>query len=376
MKPIQINKRKIGPGYPAYVIAEMSCNHGGDYQQAVSLVHEAKKAGADAIKVQTYTPDTMTLSAPQDWFKIQSGTLWDGRTLHQLYQEAHTPWDWQPNLQKVAQEVGIDFFSSPFDDSAVDFLEKLNLPAYKVASFELVDIPLIQRIAQTGKPMILSTGLASRTEILEAVQAARQAGATQIALLKCTSEYPAQPADMNLSAIPYWQRVLGVPVGLSDHSQGIEIASAAVAMGACIVEKHLILSRSQGGPDAPFSLEPSEFQAMVQTIRKVEQAVGSPHHQISRAEEKNRCFRRSLFVVSDVKQGESFTKRNVRSIRPANGLAPKYFPVVLGKKAARDITRGTPLSWDLISGGAENQIEKTDLVYEPSNANANSSDRS
>jgi len=346
---IEINGRRIGKGHPTYVVAELSCNHGGNFEKAAALVRAAKQAGADAVKLQTYKPETITLDSTQEHFKINKGTPWDGQTLYQLYGKAHTPWDWQPKLKRAAEEIGIDLFSSPFDDTAVDFLEKMGVPAYKVASFEIVDIPLIRRIAQTGKPIILSTGLANFLEITEAVEAARAAGARQIALLKCTSKYPAQPSDMNLSAIPHLANALHLPVGLSDHTMGTEVAQAAVALGACILEKHLILSRADGGPDAGFSLEPDEFQAMVRGIRAVEQAIGSPDAPISAEEALNRCFRRSLFVVEQVKAGEPFTTENVRSIRPAEGLAPKHLPIVLGKKAARDIEKGTPLAWDMMT---------------------------
>lgn len=346
---IQINGRWIGPGHPAYIVAELSCNHRGKFEKAVQLIQAAKSAGADAVKLQTYTPDTITLDSTHPSFRIDADNTWAGRTLYGLYQEAFTPWDWQPKLKQIAQEQGLDLFSSPFDETAVEFLEKMGVPAYKVASFEIVEIPLIQRIARTGKPMILSTGLADFQEITEAVQAAQEAGAGQIAILKCTSGYPASPAEMNLAAILHLAQTLHLPVGLSDHTLGTEVAQAAVALGACIVEKHLILSRSDGGPDAGFSLEPDEFQQMVRGIRIVEQAIGNPIPEISAEELKNRCFRRSLFAVQDIRAGETFTPQNVRSIRPGHGLAPKYLPKVLGTKAAHDIERGTPFSWDLIA---------------------------
>ena len=347
---IKIRGRTIGAEAATYIVAEMSCNHLGQFDTAVELIKAAQRAGADAIKLQTYTPETITLNVQEGPFSIKSGNTWAGRTLYDLYREASTPWEWQPKLQRVAREVGIELFSSPFDESAVDFLETMGVPAYKVASFELVDIPLIQRLAKTGKPMILSTGLATFAEITEAVYAAREAGATQIALLKCTSEYPTHPKHMNLAAIPRLSRALHVPVGLSDHTLGLEIAEAAVALGACIIEKHLTLSRAAGGPDAGFSLEPQEFQAMVQGIRRVEEAIGNADYAIFPEEERNRCFRRSLFVVEDVKIGEMLTRQNIRSIRPADGLPPKYLPLVLGKRATQDISRGTPLRWDLVSG--------------------------
>ncbi|MBI3087389.1 MAG: pseudaminic acid synthase [Candidatus Omnitrophica bacterium] len=346
---IEINGRRIGPGHPAYVIAELSCNHRGSFDRAAALIKAAKAAGADAVKLQTYTPDTLTLDARTAPFQIKPGNTWAGRTLYELYQEAFTPWEWQPKLKAVAAEAGIDLFSSPFDETAVEFLERLEMPAFKVASFEIVDLPLIERIAKTGKPMILSTGLATLVEILEAVEAARRAGATQLAVLKCTSDYPARPSDMHLAAIPRLARALGVPVGLSDHTLSREVPQAAVALGACIIEKHLILSRADGGPDAGFSFEPDEFRVMVKGIRTVEQAIGTPDWRLSDGEGRNRGFRRSLFVVADVKAGAALTTTNVRSIRPADGLPPKYLPLVLGRRAARDIAKGTPLSWDLVT---------------------------
>jgi len=346
---IQIGKRRIGAGAPVYVIAELSANHNQDYDQAVRLVHAAKQAGADAVKLQTYTADTITVCSDREEFRIGGGTLWDGRSLHDLYGEAYTPWEWQPKLKKVAEELGLDLFSSPFDGTAVDFLEKMDVPAYKLASFELVDIGLIQKIAGTCKPMIMSTGMATLEEINEAVQAARQAGASQVALLKCTSAYPSLPEEMNLRTIPELMRRFDVPVGLSDHTMGIETPVAAVALGACILEKHLTLSRAEKGPDSDFSLEPSEFKAMVEAVRVTECALGTTHFGASPQESKSRVFRRSLFVVEKIKQGEEFTTKNVRSIRPAHGLHTRYLPGILGQHARCDIEPGTPLSWDLVA---------------------------
>ncbi|MGC2327034.1 MAG: pseudaminic acid synthase, partial [Candidatus Sulfotelmatobacter sp.] len=274
--------------------------------------------------------------------------LWDGRNLHDLYGEAYTPWEWQPKLQRVANDLGLDFFSAAFDASAVDFLEKMNVPAHKIASCELVDIPLIRKMASTGKVLIMSTGMASVEEIEEALQAARQAGAAQIALLKCTSAYPAPPEEMNLRTIPELSRRFGVPAGLSDHTMGISIPVAAVAVGACIIEKHITLSRSTAGPDSAFSLEPQEFKAMVEAVRDAEKALGTVHFGLSEKEAATRVFRRSLFVVQDVKRGELFTTENVRSIRPGHGLHTRHLTEVLGRHASRDVERGTPLSWDLV----------------------------
>jgi len=331
-----------------YVVAEVSANHNQDFEQAVRIIHAAKEAGADAVKLQTYTPDTITIRSDREYFKIGGGTLWDGRTLHDLYGEAYTPWEWQPKLKQVAEDLRLDLFSSPFDATAVDFLEKMNVAAYKVASFELVDIPLIQKMARTGKPLILSTGMATIEEIEEAIQTARQAGASQIALLKCTSAYPAVPDEMNLRTIPELARRFEVPIGLSDHTMGITVPVTAVALGACVVEKHITLSRSLQGPDSAFSLEPEEFEAMVEAVRTAERAMGTIHFGVGAHEESSRVFRRSLFVVQDMKRGESFTADNVRSIRPGHGIHTRHLPQVLGKPAAHDIQRGTPLSWSLI----------------------------
>jgi pseudaminic acid synthase len=347
-KQITIAQRTIGPGLAVYVIAEVSANHHQEFDQAVKIVRAAKEAGADAVKLQTYTPDTMTIACTRPEFRIQ-GTIWDGRNLHDLYGEAYTPWDWQPRLKQIANDLGLDLFSSPFDATAVDFLEEMNVPAHKLASFELVDIPLIQKMARTGKPLIMSTGMATVEEIEEAVQTARQAGATQIALLKCTSAYPSAPEEMNLRTIPELSQRFDVPVGLSDHTLGTAVPVAAVALGACIIEKHLTLSRSEPGPDSAFSLEPQEFKAMVDAVRVAEKAVGEINFGIGAKEAASRVFRRSLFVVRDVKRGDVFTAENVRSIRPGHGLHTRHLPEVLGRHAARDIERGTPLSWDLVN---------------------------
>jgi N-acetylneuraminate synthase len=346
---IKIGSHSIGPGQPVYVIAEMSANHGQNYDRALALVHAANASGADAVKLQTYTADTITIASDRPEFRIGGGTLWDGRNLHQLYQQAYTPWEWQPRLKRVANDLGLDLFSSPFDASAVDFLEKMDVPAHKLASFELVDIPLIQVMARTGKPLIMSTGMATVEEIEEAVQAARLAGATQIALLKCTSAYPAAAEEINLRTIPELGRRFSVPVGLSDHTMGIAVPVAAVGLGACIVEKHITLSRAVPGPDSAFSLEPQEFKAMVEAVRIAEKALGSVHFGCSDKEASSRIFRRSLFVVQDVKRGEVLTAANVRSIRPGHGLHTRHLPEVLGRRAACDIERGTPLSWDLVN---------------------------
>lgn len=348
MSELSIGSRKVGPGHPAYVIAELSANHGQDFDQAVRIVRAMAASGADAVKVQTYTADTLTIPCDSEFFRIGGGTLWDGRTLHDLYQEAFMPWDWQPKLQAVANELGLDFFSTPFDASAVDFLEAMNVPCHKVASFELVDLPLLRKIASTHKPVIASTGMATQDEIAEAVKTLRDGGCTQLALLKCTSAYPALPEEMHLRTIADMAARFGVPVGLSDHTMGYTVPVAAVALGACIVEKHFTLSRATPGPDSTFSLEPDEFKAMVAAIRTTEKALGRVNYEVSANEAKSRQFRRSLFVVADVKAGEPFTAQNIRSIRPGPGLHTRHLEEVVGRKATRDVQRGTPLNWELI----------------------------
>jgi pseudaminic acid synthase len=350
MEPcFSIGSRTIGVGQPVYIVAELSANHNQDFDQAVRIIHAAKDAGADAIKIQTYTADTITLRSNKEYFKVAGGTLWDGRSLHDLYQEAFTPWEWQPKLKEMADELGMHLFSSAFDDSAVNFLEHMNVPAHKVASFELVDIGLILKMASTGKPIIMSTGMASEDEISEAVEAARGAGATQIALLKCTSAYPAPPEEANLLTIPALARRFNCPVGLSDHTMAVAVPVAAVALGASIIEKHLCLRRADGGPDAAFSLEPQEFKAMVEAVRIAEKALGTIQFSPGPREANSRKFRRSLFAVEDIKKGELFSRDNVRSIRPSDGLHPRHFNEVLGKRASRDVERGTPLDWSLVT---------------------------
>jgi pseudaminic acid synthase len=344
-----IEGRSISGEHPAYVIAELSANHGQKFDQAMDVIRAAKTAGADAIKLQTYTADTLTLDCNDDIFRVGKGTLWEGKNLYQLYSEAYTPWEWQPKLKQAAEELGLACFSTPFDFSAVEFLEQINMPAFKIASFELVDLPLVRRIAKTGKPTIISTGMASFTEIEEAVQAFREAGGRQFALLKCTSGYPASADEMNLRTIQHMRETFQVPVGLSDHTLGIAVPIAAVAMGACIIEKHLTLSRSAPGPDSAFSLEPQEFTEMVQAIRIAEQALGTVRYEPTPMEETSRIFRRSLFAVENIAAGEALTSRNIRSIRPGNGLAPKFLDQVLGRKARVFLKKGTPLNWDLVS---------------------------
>ncbi len=346
---LKIGSRRIGQNKPTYIIAEMSANHNQDYEQAVKIIHAAKDAGADAIKLQTYKPETLTIDSKREEFLIKSSTPWDGQTLFELYGKAYMPWEWQPKLKNVADEIGIDLFSTAFDESSVKFLEDLDIPAFKIASFENTDTLLIEAVARTGKPMIISTGMATLEEIEEALDVAKKSGAKEIALLKCTSAYPSPPEEINLLNIPFLADRFNVPVGLSDHTMGISIPIAAVALDACIVEKHFTLSRSIEGPDSSFSLEPGEFKAMVDGIREAEQAKGQQSYKIGTKEKNSRIFRRSLFVVEDIKKGEVFSTRNVRSIRPGYGLHPRHLKEVLGSRAAYDIKRGTPLEFKHVS---------------------------
>jgi pseudaminic acid synthase len=344
---IFINDRKIGDNCPVYIVAELSANHHQKFKNAVKLIKAAKKAGADAVKLQTYTPETITISCKNDFFKIK-GTIWEGKYLFDLYKEAYTPWEWQPKLKKIADDIGIDMFSTPFDFTAIDFLHKIDMPAYKIASFEVVDIPLIRRIAKTGKPIIMSIGMATIDEVEEAVQTIRSEGNNQLAVLKCTSAYPAAPDDLNLVTIHHIAKTFNVVVGLSDHTLGTDIPIAAVSLGASIIEKHFTLSRSMAGPDSAFSLEPREFEKMVQAVRNTEKALGTVQYGVSKNEEVSLNFRKSLFVVQDTKAGEKFSPENVRSIRPGYGLHPRHYDDVIGMFALQDIKRGTPLSWNLI----------------------------
>ncbi len=326
----------------------MSANHNQKFEQAVKILNEAKKAGADAVKLQTYTADTMTLSCDKKYFHISKGTIWDGKTLYELYDEAHTPWEWQLKLKKIADDLNLDLFSSPFDQSAVDFLEKIDVPAYKIASFEIVDLPLIEYIAETGKPIIMSTGMATLDEIEEAVHTIKKTGNAKVALLKCTSAYPAPPEEMNLQTIPHMGTTFNAPVGLSDHTLGNVSAISAVALGASIIEKHFTLSRTDSSPDSSFSMEPDEFKIMVNSIRTAEKALGKVSYEATPKQQNSRIFRRSLFVVEDIKSGEALSKKNIRPIRPAHGLHPRFLTDIIGKQAIKDIEKGTPLDWNLI----------------------------
>lgn len=346
---VHINGRRIGTGEPTYVIAEMSCNHHGNFNRAIEIIHAMKKAGADAVKLQTYTADTHTIDSEKSEFHIGKGTLWEGKTLHALYREAFTPWNWQPKLKKLANELGMDLLSAPSDMASVDFLEEMDIPAYKIASFELVDLELIARVARTGKPVIISTGMARLEEIEEAVATVRSEDNDQIILLKCTSAYPTPPEEANLRTITDLRERFCVPVGLSDHTLGIAVPVAAVALGACVVEKHFCMSRKEPGPDSPFSLEPKEFKEMIDAIRITEKALGKVFYGQTVHEQATAVFRRSLFAVEDIASGETLTEKNVRSIRPGYGLPPKEMKNILGKKAKVAIERGTPLSHDLLA---------------------------
>jgi pseudaminic acid synthase len=330
------------------IIAELSANHSHSLEVAKQTIEASAIAGADAIKLQTYTADTLTLNCDNEYFRIGGGTAWDGRTLYDLYKEAFTPWEWHSELQQVAHACGLVFFSTPFDETAVDFLEKLGVPCHKVASFELVDIPLLRKVGATRKPIIMSTGMASEEEIHEAVNTLRKAGCTELTLLKCTSSYPAEHKDVNLLTIPDMAKKFDCPVGISDHTMGLAVPVAAVGLGVCMIEKHFTLSRAAGGPDSSFSLEPDEFKKMVEAVRLAEQAMGTICYGGTAAEEKSKVFRRSLFAVKDIKAGELFTKKNVCSIRPGYGLMPRELDHILGKSAVCDIMRGTPLKNELI----------------------------
>lgn len=345
---IRIGSRLIGEGQPTYIVAEMSANHLQDYDRAEAIIRAAKAAGADAVKLQTYTADTITMDCENEYFQIKQGTIWDGTTFYKLYQEAFTPWDWQPRLVKLANDLGMDCFSSPFDFTAVDFMEEIKMPAYKIASFEIRDIPLIRKIAKLGKPVIMATGIAHLEDIERAVKTCLEEGNGQIILLKCTSTYPSPYEDMNIRVIPHMAEVFDCMTGLSDHSMGCAVAVASVALGARMVEKHFTLSRADGGPDAAFSMEPAEFKRMVEEIRIVEKALGKVTYRLTEKQERSREEGRSLFVTQDMKAGEIFTSENMRSIRPAFGMAPVHYEEVLGKKARCDISRGTPMEWKYV----------------------------
>ena len=344
---VNINGRSIGDGYPCYIVAEISANHNGDFQTALTMINTAKEIGADCVKIQTYTADTLTIDSNKIYFQINSG-LWKGENLYNLYKKAYTPWEWQESLKKEAEKIGIDFLSTAYDNSSVDFLEEIGVNAYKIASFELVDIPLIKYVASKGKPIIISTGMGTLGEIEEAVSAIRSQGNNQICLLKCSSVYPAQPEDMNYKTIQHLKNTFNLPIGISDHSLGSISAIVGVTIGANIVEKHLCLDRKIKTPDSAFSMEPGEFEKMIQEIRTTEKIVGKIEYGFKENEKLSHSYRKSIFIVKDVKKGELFTKENVRVIRPGHGLKPKYINIILGKKANRNIEFGTPFSWELI----------------------------
>lgn len=346
-KAITIAGRSIGPDHPPFVIAELSANHNGDLARALEIMEAAKEAGADAVKLQTYTADTMTIEHDGPGFSIRGG-LWDGNTLYALYKTAYTPWEWHPALFAKGRELGLIVFSTPFDFTAVDFLKELDAPAYKIASFELIDLPLIRRVAAAGKPMIMSTGMADLADIGAAVKAAREGGAFEISLLHCTSGYPTPPGEADLRTIPHLADAFGLVTGLSDHTSGIGVSVAAVALGATIIEKHFTLRRADGGPDSTFSMEPAEFRALCEGCRLAWQALGGVRYEKSESEKGNAQFRRSLYIVEDMQAGETLTERNLRAIRPGYGLAPKYHDLLIGKRVNRAVTRGTPMAWDLL----------------------------
>ena len=351
MTQIKLKNRMIGEGQPTYIIAEMSANHAGSLSRAKEIIHAAKECGADCIKIQTYTPDTLTIDCHNNYFQVENGT-WEGENLYSLYGKAYTPWEWQKELKEEADQIGIDFLSTPFDKTAVDFLEEMGLDFYKIASFEMVDLPLISYIASKGKPIIMSTGMGTLEEIKEAVEAVYDTGNTQLALLKCSSAYPADSADMHLKTIQDMIKRFQIPIGLSDHSMGSFSAVTAVALGATVIEKHFCLGREIENPDASFSMTPDEFKQMAADIRHVEQALGVPTYGVSKQEESSMVFRRSIFAVKDIKEGESLTEENIRIIRPGYGMKPKYMKDILGLKADQSIERGTPITFSNLQKGA------------------------
>ena len=363
---IQIGNRFVGEGCPVYMIAEMSANHAGSLERAKEIIHAAKESGADCIKIQTYTPDTLTIDCDNEYFRVNNGT-WEGENLYRLYGKAYTPWEWQGILKEEADKVGIDFLSTPFDKTSVDFLEDLGLMFYKIASFEMVDLPLIEYVASKGKPIIMSTGMGTLEEMKEAVETVYQTGNRQLALLKCSSAYPADPRDMHLSTIEDMKKRFGIPIGLSDHSLGSLSAVTAVAMGASIIEKHFCISREIENPDASFSMNPEEYSAMVKEVRAAQEAIGEPTYGVSSQEESSVVFRRSIFAVKDIAPGEELDDENVRIIRPGYGLKPKYYRDILGMKANREIKRGTPVSFDKLQKGMilfATNSDNTDDLYQ------------
>lgn len=346
---MKIGPRKVGRSYPPFIIAEMSGNHNQSLQRALEIVEAAARSGAHALKIQTYTPDTMTLDMDQgEFFIADPKSLWQGTSLYKLYQEAYTPWEWHEPIFARARHLGMLAFSTPFDETAVDFLEALSVPCYKIASFENTDIPLIRKVAATGKPMIISTGMATVAELDEAVRAAREAGCDDIVLLKCTSSYPATPENTNIATIPHLRDLFACEVGLSDHTMGVGVSVASVALGATVIEKHFTLSRAEGGVDSAFSMEPEEMASLVIETERAWHALGKVFYGATAAETKSKIFRRSLYITKDIKAGEILSAENVRSIRPGLGLAPKHLDKVLGMRVCVDVKRGTPLDWTLL----------------------------
>ena len=343
---IHIAGRNIGPNNDVYCIAEISANHNGSLETALSMVRLAKDCGADAVKIQTYTADTLTMDCDEEPFRIKGGTLWDGKTLHQLYQKAYTPWEWHAAIFAEAEAIGIDCFSTPFDETAVDFLEQFDPPCHKIASFELVHDPLLRKVAATGRPVILSTGMATLEEIAHAVSVLRKAGCRELALLKCTSSYPAPPEEANLVRIAHMAAAFDCPAGLSDHTLGIAVPVAAVTLGACIIEKHLCLSRSEPGPDSAFSLEPAEFRQMIEAVRVAEKAIGHVTYERTPKESSGLAFRRSLFFSRDLPKGHQISAADLRIIRPGHGLAPKWFDAIIGRILPEGARRGAPVRWN------------------------------
>lgn len=347
-KTIKIGNRLIGEGYPAYIIAEMSANHLQDYERAKRIILAAKEAGADAIKLQSYRPDTITIKCRGEEFMATKGSLWEGQNLYQLYESAYMPWEWHEGLFKYARDIGIEIFSSPFDFTAIDLLEYLDAPAYKIASYEILDIPLIKRCARTGKPIILSTGIATLADIERAVAAFKSEGNNDIAILKCVSQYPTPYPDLNLKTIPHMEETFDCITGISDHSMGSAVDVAAVTLGAHIIEKHITLCRSDGGADCAFSMEPEEFARMVTDVHNIEKAIGKVTYALTEVQKRGKKNARSLYIVEDIRAGDTFTEENVKSIRPGRGLHTWHYDEIIGKKAAVDVKRGTAMKWEYI----------------------------
>lgn len=347
-KEFKIGNRTIGADSPAFIVAEISGNHNQDYNRAVEIIHAAAQAGADAVKLQTYTADSITIDCDDECFQLNSGSIWDGQTMYQLYQSAYTPWEWQPKLMEEANRLGMECFSSPFDFTSVDFLEKMHVPAYKIASYEITDLPLIRKVARLHKPIIFATGVAYPEDIERAMNVCKEEGNEDVILLKCVSAYPTPYEAVNLRVIPTLGKTYDCLMGLSDHTMGTIVSAGAIPMGARMIEKHLTLRRSDGGPDSAFSMEPEEFAQMVKDIRILEKAMGSANYKLTETQKIEHQESRSLFVVKDIQSGEVLTSENIRSIRPGNGLHPMHYEEILGKKAIRSLKKGTPLAWELI----------------------------